>query len=110
MGSTSKVESQIRSRSLRTVSLYDKARLIAEAEAIERSEAVLVKPTKAQETKEEKSSKSRAQKKVQTKNNKKASTNYFCTKHGHDKTHATADCFTIKNRNGNGNEQKKNGK
>jgi hypothetical protein len=28
-------------------SLYDKARLIAEAEAIERSEAVLVKPTKA---------------------------------------------------------------
>jgi hypothetical protein len=39
-------------------SLYDKARLIAEAEAIERSEAVLVKPTKAQETKEKKSSKS----------------------------------------------------
>jgi hypothetical protein len=29
-------------------SLFDKARLIAEAEAIERSEAVLVKPTKAQ--------------------------------------------------------------
>jgi hypothetical protein len=40
-------------------SLYDKTRLIAEAEAIKRSEAVLVKPTKAQETtKEKKSSKS----------------------------------------------------
>jgi hypothetical protein len=39
-------------------SLFDKARLIAEAEAIERSEAVLVKPTKAQETTEKKNSKS----------------------------------------------------
>jgi hypothetical protein len=58
-------------------SLYDKARLIAEAEAIERSEAVLVKPTKAQETKEKKSSKSRAQKKVQPKNDKKTSTEYY---------------------------------
>jgi hypothetical protein len=38
-------------------SLFDKARLIAEAEAIERSEAVLVKPTKAQETKEKKTPK-----------------------------------------------------
>jgi hypothetical protein len=84
-------------------SLFDKARLIAEAEAIKRSEAVLVKPTKAQETKEKKSSKSRAQKKVHTKNDKKASTDYFCTEHGHKKTHATADCFTIKNRNGNSN-------
>jgi hypothetical protein len=80
MGSTSKVKSQIRSRLLRIVSFYDKARLIAEAEAIERSEAVLVKPTKVQETKAKKSSKSRAQKKVQTKNNKKVSTDYFCTK------------------------------
>jgi hypothetical protein len=39
-------------------SLYDKARLIAEAKAIERSEAVLVKPTKAHETKEKKAFKS----------------------------------------------------
>jgi FtsZ-interacting cell division protein YlmF len=50
-------------------SLFDKARLIAEAEATERSEAVLVKPTKAQETKEKKTSKSRAQKKVRQWNN-----------------------------------------
>jgi hypothetical protein len=68
---------------------------------------VLVKPTKAQETKEKKSSKSRAQKKVQPKNDKKASTDYFCTEHGHNKTHATADCFNIKNRNDNGNRQNK---
>jgi hypothetical protein len=78
------------------LSLYDKARLIAEAEAIERSEAVLVKPTKAQETKEKKTSKSRAQKKVQPKHDKSASTEYYCTKHGRNKTHATADCYTIK--------------
>jgi hypothetical protein len=64
-----------------------------------------VKPTEAQETKEKKSSKSRAQKKVHTKNDKKVSTDYFCTEHNHDKTQATADCFTIKNRNDNGNLQ-----
>jgi hypothetical protein len=88
-------------------SLYDEARLIAEAEAIERSEAVLVKPSKAQETKEKKSSKSQAQKKVHTKNDKIALTDYFYTEHSHNKTHATADCFTIKNRNDNGNQQNK---
>jgi hypothetical protein len=81
--------------------------LIAEAEAIERSEAVLVKPTKAQETKEKKNSKSRAQKKVQPKHDKSLSTEYYCTKHGCNKTHATADYYTIKNRNGNGNNQAK---
>jgi hypothetical protein len=42
---------------------FDKARLIAEAEAIERSETVKGKP-KAQETKEKKPSKSRKEKKV----------------------------------------------
>jgi hypothetical protein len=88
-------------------SIFDKARLIAEAEAIERSETVLVKPTKAQETREKKTSKSRAQKKVQPKHNKSASTEYYCTEHGRNKTHATADCYTIKNRNGNGNNQAK---
>jgi hypothetical protein len=66
-----------------------------------------VKPTKIQETKEKKSSKSRAQKKVQTKNDKKTSTDYFCNEHGHNRTHATADCVTIKNRNDNGNQQNK---
>jgi hypothetical protein len=83
------------------------ARLITEAKAIERSEAVLVKPTKAQETKERKTFKSRAQKKVQPKHDKSASTEYYCTEHGRNKTHATADCYTIKNRNGNGNNQAK---
>jgi hypothetical protein len=88
-------------------SLYDKARSIAEAEAIERSEAVLVKPTKVQGTKEKKTSKSRAQKKVQPKHDKSASTEYYCNEHGRNKTHATAGCYTIKNRNGNGNNQAK---
>jgi hypothetical protein len=78
---------------------YDKARLIAEAEAIERSETVTGKP-KSQETKEKKSSKSRKEKKSNPKNGKSSSTEYFCTEHGANKTHGTADCFTIKNRNG----------
>jgi hypothetical protein len=55
---------------------------------------------KAQETKEKKSSKSRKEKKVNPKNGKGSSTEYFCFEHGANKDHGTADCFTIKNRNG----------
>jgi hypothetical protein len=71
---------------------HDKARLIAEAEAIEKSETILVKP-KSHETKEKKSSKSRKEKKNNPKNGKSSATEYFCTY----QTHGTADCFTIKN-------------
>jgi hypothetical protein len=52
---------------------YDKARLIAEAEAIKRSETLNVKP-KAQETKEKKSSISRKEKQGSPKNSKSSST------------------------------------
>ena len=89
-------------------SLHDKARLIKEAEAIERSEAVLGVKPKAQETKEKKPSKSRNPKKVQHPKSDKTSTDYYCTEHGHNKTHATADCFTIKNRNGNNKDKPNN--
>jgi hypothetical protein len=44
---------------------------------------------------------------VQPKHDKSASTEYYCTEHGRNKTHATADCYTIKNRNSNGNNQAK---
>jgi hypothetical protein len=81
-------------------SAFDKKRLIAEAEAIERAETLKEGKPKAQESKEKKSSKSRKEKKVNPKNGKGSPTEYFCTKHGANKTHGTADCFTIKNRNG----------
>jgi hypothetical protein len=44
---------------------------------------------------------------VQPKHDKSSSTEYYCTEHGRNKTHATADCYTIKNRNGTGNNQAK---
>jgi hypothetical protein len=53
---------------------YDKKRLIAEAEAIERSETLKEGKPKAQEGKEKKSSKSRKDKKVNPKNSKSSST------------------------------------
>jgi hypothetical protein len=55
---------------------------------------------KAQESKGKKSSKSNKERKVNPKNDKSSKTEYFCTEHGANKTHGTADCFTIKNRNG----------
>jgi hypothetical protein len=77
-------------------SLFDRSRLIAECEAIERSEESV--PTTTLMTKS-----SRGQKKgnksfppklsVKSPDNK-----YHCTEHGHNATHATADCYTLKNR------------
>lgn len=77
-------------------SLFDKARLIAEAEAIERSEKVLVKQDKP------KNADGKGTKTIQKKshNPKTASSiEYYCSEHGKNKTHATANCYTIKNRN-----------
>jgi hypothetical protein len=58
---------------------YDKARLIAEAEAIERSETILVK-TKSNETKEKKSSKSRKEEKQIQRSEKVQQRNIFAPK------------------------------
>jgi hypothetical protein len=81
-------------------SAFDKKRPIAEAEAIERAESLDAGKPKAHESKGKKSSKSSKEKKVNPKNGKSSPTEYFCTEHGANKTPGTADCFTIKNRNG----------
>jgi hypothetical protein len=78
-------------------SKYDKKRLIAEAEAIERAETLDSGRPKAKESKG-KSFKSNKEKKANPKNDKNSKTEYFCTEHGVNKTHGTAECFTIKNR------------
>jgi hypothetical protein len=80
-------------------SKYDKKRLMAEAEAIKRAETLDKGKPKTQENKGKKSFKSK-EKKGNPKNDKSSKTEYFCTEHGVHKTHGTADCFTIKNRNG----------
>jgi hypothetical protein len=86
-----------------------KKRLIAEAEAIERFETLKEGKPKTQESKEKKSSKSCKDKKVNPKNSKSSSTEYFCTEHGANKTHGTANCFTIKNRNGKQQSDRRQG-
>ena len=76
---------------------YGKKRLIAEAEAIERAETLDNGKHKAKEGKS-KSFKSNKEKKANPKSDKSSKTEYFCTEHGVNKTHGTAECFTIKNR------------
>ena len=80
---------------------YDRKRLIAECEAIERH---------IQEEPEKETVSKKKKKKMPSdrKTDKADKTNkYFCTEHGWNSTHSTSECFTIKNREKRNN---KNGK
>ena len=71
---------------------HDCKRLIAECEAIE---------CHVQEEQNEKESSSKKKKKKVT-NDRKSDygdkvNKYYCTEHGQNSTHSTADCFTLKN-------------
>jgi hypothetical protein len=79
--------------------LDTKARLIEACEAIERNEAVDEKETtkKGKKTKAEKpkfENSDVAHKKGDNKKVKK----FYCTEHGHNTTHNTSSCYTLKNR------------
>jgi hypothetical protein len=79
-------------------SLHDKARLIAEAEAIERAEDALPSSDKSKSETKNSYKKGKVFKKAQKTKTDKPGNEYFCSEHGKNGTHATADCFTIKNR------------
>ena len=89
-------------------SLYDRARLIVECEAIKRSEKLLMPATvnasKLAKAKTKKSNGTDATKGThQTKNSDRNS--FYCTEHGQNPTHKTSDCYTIKNRKKRTDEQ-----
>ena len=86
----------------------DRARLIVECEAIERSEKVLMpasaNASKLAKAKAKQSNGTDGNKRThQPKNSDKNS--FYCTEHGQNPTHKTSDCYTIKNRKKRTDEQ-----
>ena len=78
---------------------HSKAKLIEACEAIERSEIALEKPSK-----DESSQNHKLVKNVAARNGappakkQKSVSKHYCTEHGQNPTHSTADCWTLKNR------------
>ena len=78
---------------------HSKAKLIEACEAIERSEIALEKPSK-----DESSQNHKLVKRVAARNGappakkQKSVSKHYCTEHGQNPTHSTADCWTLKNR------------
>ena len=90
-------------------SMHTKGKLVAACEAIERNQVTNEKSSKTTDTHTKKkakfeNSKTSEQSGEKKKNNKSAS--FFCTEHGKNPTHATADCFTLKNRAKKGSSEK----
>src|SRR6056300_506310 len=80
---------------------HNRARLIVEAEAIERQQLMTDGPSFKGKKSAKKFEKSAAGKKGKT--NYGSNKKFYCTEHGTNPTHATSDCFTLKNK-GNGNQ------
>jgi hypothetical protein len=79
--------------------LHSRDKLIEACEAIERSEIAVERPSR-----EESSQNHRNIKRSAIKNNtephkkQKSDCKHYCSEQGYNPTHATADCYTIKNR------------
>ena len=71
---------------------HDRKRLIAECEAIERH-VQDEKPDKETGAKKKKKRSSNERSTEKTDKNK-----FYCSEHGHNPTHSTSDCYTLKNR------------
>ena len=79
--------------------LHSKAKLIEACEAIERSEIALEKPSKEESSKNHKMVKRAASRNGSPPAKKQKSVSkHYCTEHGQNPTHSTADCWTLKNR------------
>jgi hypothetical protein len=80
---------------------HSKTRLIEACEAIERNELLLDK-TKSKEDTSHSNKKAknyaRSSSKPGEKQKQSSVAKHFCTEHGHNPTHSTADCWTLKNR------------
>ena len=79
--------------------LHSKTKLIEACEAIERSEISLDKPTEEESNQNHKFVKrSAARNSAETNKKQKSVSKHYCSEHGHNPTHSTADCWTIQNR------------
>jgi len=81
--------------------LHSKTRLIEACEAIERNELVLETKSKEETSHSNKATKrssAKASNKPGEKQQQSRNTKHYCSEHGHNPTHSTADCWTLKNR------------
>jgi len=79
--------------------LSSKTKLIEACEAIERSEISLEKPSKEESSQKHKMVKRAAAKfGAPPAKKQKSVSKHYCTEHGQNPTHSTADCWTLKNR------------
>ena len=81
--------------------LHSKTRLIEACEAIERNELVLATKSKEETSHRNKATKrssAKASNKPGEKQQQSRNTKHYCSEHGHNPTHSTADCWALKNR------------
>ena len=79
--------------------LHSKTKLIEAYEAIEQSEISLEKPSKEESSQNHKMVKRAASRiGAPPAKKQKSVSEHYCTEHGQNPTHSTADCWTIKNR------------
>lgn len=81
--------------------LHSKTRLIEACEAIERNELVLETKSKEETSHSNKATKrssAKASNKSGEKQQQSRNTKHYCSEHGNNPTHSTADCWTLKNR------------
>ena len=80
--------------------LHSKTRLIEACEAIERNELVLETKSKEETSHSNKATKrssAKASNKPGEKKQQSRNTKHYCSEHGQNPTHSTADCWTLKN-------------
>jgi hypothetical protein len=81
--------------------LHSRAKLIEACEANERSEIAVERPSREESSQSHRNIKRSASKnstEPQKQKKQKSDGKHYCSEHGYNPTHSTADCYTIKNR------------
>jgi hypothetical protein len=87
--------------------LHTRAKLIENCEAIERNTSLEERTPSSSEKNGKKHKKKRKNENGSTehpKGDRSNNTSFYCSEHGENPTHVTADCFTINNRNKSGSQ------
>jgi hypothetical protein len=78
--------------------LHSRAKLIEASETIERNESAVERPSKEESSQSHRNIKrSAAKKSTEPQKKQKRDGKHYCSEHGYNPTHATADCYTTKN-------------
>jgi hypothetical protein len=79
--------------------LHSRAKLIEACEAIEQSEITVERPSREESSQSHRNIKrSPAKNSTEPQKMQKSDGKHYCSEHGYNPTHSTADCYTIKNR------------